>query len=184
MIKDKTQKSSFKNSKKQISKKSNANNPHFKNIKNKFKKVNINIDNQITINEFPPVKTLNHLHNEGRVRKNNNFLFNINSDKQLKDNKNYFRTLMINDSTITASDSDLFHKNRKSQNIENIKNKKSKIFIINKNKTEMKKKNNIIRNNKKKLDINELNVVETIQVDCSNIKDNELNIKEKNRAKK
>ena len=184
MIKAKTQKSSFQNSKAKISKKSNANNPHFKTIKNKFKKVNINIDNKITINEFPPVKTLNHLNNEGRVRKNNNFLFNINSDKQLKDNKNYFRTLMINDSTITASDSDLFHKNRKSQNIENIKNKKSKIFIINKNKTEMKKKNNIIRNNKKKLDVNELNVVETIQVDCSNIKDNELNIKEKNRAKK
>ena len=188
MIKAKTQKSSFKNSKANISKKPNANNPHFKNIKNKFKKVNINIDSKMAGYEFPSVKTLNHYNNKSPIKKNNHFLFNlnkniINSSKQLKENKNYLGSLMINDSSITASESDILSKNRKSQNIENIKNKKSKIYIINKNKTEMKKNNNIIRNNKKKLDLNELNVVTTtIEVDCSKIKDNEPFIKEKNKT--
>lgn len=180
MIKAKTQKSSFKNSKTKISKKANANNPHFKNIKNKFKKVNINIDNNtITINEFPSVKTLDQLNNKSQIKKNNHFVFNINSSKQLKDNKHFFKSLMINDSSITASDSDLLSKNRKNQNIENIKNQNSKIYIINKNKTEMKMKNNIIRNSKKKLDINDLNIITTIEVDCSKMKDNGLIRKEK-----
>ena len=182
-IKAKTQKSSFKNSKAKISKKANANNSNFKKIKNKFKKININIDNKITINEFPSIKTLEHL-NKSQIKKNNHFLFNINSSKQLKDNKHYFKTLMINDSSNTASDSDLLSKNRKSQNIENIKNKKSKIYIINKNNTEMKKKNNIIRNSKKKLDINELNIVTTIEVECSKMKDNGRISKEKNKTNK
>ena len=181
MIKAKTQKSSFKNTKTKKSNKSNANNPHFKNIKNKFKKVNINIDNNtITINEFPSVKILDHLNNKSQIKKNNHFVFNLNSSKQLKDNKHFFKSLMFNDNNITASDSDLLSKNRKSQNIENIKNKNRKIYIINNNKTEMKKKNNIIRNSKKKLDINELNVIRTIEVDCSKMKDNGLISKEKN----
>jgi hypothetical protein len=186
MIKAKTQKTSIKNSKTKISKKANVNNSHFKNIKKKFKKVNIspNIDHQITVNEFPTIKTIEYLNNKSQNKKDKHYLFNINSSKQLKENNNYFRSLMINDNSITASDSDLLSKNRKTQYIENIKNKNSKIYIINKNKTEMKKKNNIIRNNKKKLDINELNVVTTIQVDCSNRKDKELNSKEKNKANK
>ena len=181
MIKAKTQKTSIKNSKTKISKKANVNNSHFKNIKKKFKKVNIspNIDHQITVNEFPTIKTIEYLNNKSQNKKDKHYLFNINSSKQLKENNNYFRSLMINDNSITASDSDLLSKNRKTQYIENIKNKDSKIYIINKNKTEMKKKNNIIRNNKKKLDINELNIVTTIEVDFSKIKDKGQISKEK-----